>query len=440
MNLDQWLEKILALHPVAWDLGLERVGDVGRRLDLLKPAQLVFLVAGTNGKGSTCEMLAQLCKVKGLTYGKTTSPYLLRYNEQFVINGEEVKDQTIINAFQKIEDARGDISLTYFEFSALAALYIFKQEKLDVAILEIGLGGRLDAMNIVDADVSIITRIAVDHVEWLGSNREDIAREKAGVFRLGKPCIIVDSDPPESLFEEAVSQQVDAKFLGRDFSFLHNKLTVENLEFYIPPGKLPTSSILAAISAMVIGQQNLSQADVLDAVLGAELPGRYQKIPLESDQGQDLIAILDVAHNPNAAEYLLELLKAEGIDHVQAIVGMYRDKDVDQVFNILSPIVKDWHFPALENERALSPENLSAHLHGCCGLESLSYDTVSAAYNGALYLLETELEAKCSEEIRTTESSLECPLERPLKKKGVILVFGSFSIVAAMLLQLNLEK
>lgn len=413
MNLNQWLEKIQALHPVAWDLGLERVGEVGRRLDLLKPAKLVFLVAGTNGKGSTCEVLAQLCKVNNLSYGKTTSPYLLRYNEQFIINGEEVEDKIIVNAFEEIEEARKDISLSYFEFSALTALIVFKQKKLDVAILEVGLGGRLDAMNIVDVDVSIITRIAIDHVDWLGSNREDIAREKAGIYREGRPCIIVDTSPPESLFDEAVRLHVDARFLGRDFFFNANTLTLDDLAFEIPSGKLPTPSILAAIAAFITAGLNLTQDHINNAILKAQLPGRFQKYSLKSSRGQDLTLIMDVAHNPNAAEYLLDLLQTEGIHHVQAIVGMYRDKDVDQVFNILAPIIKEWHFPVLDNERANSPEKLSTHLYGSCGLEGLTYDTVSAAYEAA---------------------------SRDVEEKGVILVFGSFSIVAAMLLQLNLEN
>jgi len=423
MNLNQWLKKIQAIHPVSWDLGLERVGEVARRLDLLKPARQVFLIAGTNGKGSTCEMLAQLCQVCDLSYGKTTSPYLLRYNEQFVINGEEVADQVIVNAFEKIDAARTNISLTYFEFSALAALFIFKQEKLDVAILEIGLGGRLDAMNIVDVDISIITRIAIDHEEWLGSNREDIAREKAGIYRQGRPCIIVDSNPPKSLFEEAINHQVDAKFLGRDFFFDANKLSLGDKEFEIPAGKLPAPSILAAVAAFITGQRIITQDNINEAVLQATLPGRYQKIHQKSPKGQDLIVIMDVAHNPDAAEYLLGALQDDGISHVQAVVGMYRDKDVDQVFNILSPIVKEWHFPMLDNERANAPEKLSSHLYSCCGLEGITYDTVSAAYRAALDGIE-----------RLSNTGL------PVKEKGVILVFGSFSIVAAMLLQLNLEK
>jgi len=428
MNLNQWLDKIQTVHPVAWDLGLERVGEVGRRLDLLKPAKLVFLIAGTNGKGSTCEVLAQLCHVKNLSYGKTTSPFLLRYNEQFVINGEEVEDQLIISAFEKIDKARGDISLSYFEFGALTALLLFKQEKVEVAILEIGLGGRLDAMNIVDADVSIITRIAIDHVEWLGSNREDIAREKAGVYRNGHPCIIVDSNPPESLFEEASNRSVDARFIGRDFFFCDNKLTLDNREFQIPRGHLPSHSILAGVNAFLAASLDLAQVDIDEAVMQAKLPGRYQKHQVKSPRGQDLMIILDVAHNPNAAEYLLDTLRGEGFSQVQAIVGMYRDKDLDQILNILAPVIRDWHFPALDNERASSPEKLSAHLLGCCGLEGTTYDKVSAAYEAALHVVD--------------ESFIEEPFAKQpfIEEKGVILVFGSFSIVAAMLQQLNLEK
>ncbi|MFT5805640.1 MAG: dihydrofolate synthase/folylpolyglutamate synthase, partial [Candidatus Paceibacteria bacterium] len=183
MTLADWLLIIEQQHPVKWDLGLARVGEVGRRLGVLKPAPLTFLVAGTNGKGSTCEYLYQLCRTQNLKVGKSTSPHLQRFNERIEVQGEATTDAEICRAFAAIDEARAEISLSYFEFGALAALLVFKWQAVDVAILEVGLGGRLDAMNMTDPDVSVITRIALDHQSWLGDTRALISVEKAGILR-----------------------------------------------------------------------------------------------------------------------------------------------------------------------------------------------------------------------------------------------------------------
>ena len=179
-SLDHWLSYIEELHPVGWDLGLDRVKEVGRRLNLLHPATTTILVAGTNGKGSTCEYLERFAMANGLRVGKSTSPHLHQFNERIAINGTPVSDHSLVRAFQEIESARKEISLTYFEFATLASLFLFREEKVDVAILEVGLGGRLDAMNIVDPDLTVITSISLDHQSWLGDTREEIAREKPG--------------------------------------------------------------------------------------------------------------------------------------------------------------------------------------------------------------------------------------------------------------------
>ncbi len=231
MTLKEWLEKIHQLHPRKWDLGLERVGSVGLRLNVLKPAERLFLVAGTNGKGSTCEFLSRLCHELGISYGTTTSPFLLDYNEQININGQPVDDAEIVSAFETIDEARRDISLTYFEFGALAALLIFSRHELDVAIVEVGLGGRLDAMNIVEPDLSIVTRVDIDHQEWLGIDRERIGREKAGILRAGRPGVFVDSDPPQSLFEEAEKLGVKTYCMGEDISFENDILTFKDQRY-----------------------------------------------------------------------------------------------------------------------------------------------------------------------------------------------------------------
>ncbi|MBT8117138.1 MAG: bifunctional folylpolyglutamate synthase/dihydrofolate synthase, partial [Gammaproteobacteria bacterium] len=204
-NLDDWLRWQESLHPDPVDLGLERVGAVARRLDLLSPPATVISVAGTNGKGSSVAMLDAIYRAAGYRTATYTSPHLLVYNERICLDGRPVDDVRLCDAFARIDGARGDISLTYFEFGTLAALDIFSTEKPDVILLEVGMGGRLDAVNIIDADAALVTSIDIDHSEWLGEDRETIAREKAGIFRHGRPAVCADPDPPLSLRQSALS-------------------------------------------------------------------------------------------------------------------------------------------------------------------------------------------------------------------------------------------
>ena len=410
MNLAEWLKYIEGIHTLGWDLGLDRVGEVGRRLDVLKPAKTVFLVAGTNGKGSACEVLAQLCTQSNLSYGKTTSPFLISYNEQFVVNGKLMSDEYIIEAFEKIEEARKEISLTYFEFSALAAMLIFKGQQVDVAIFEVGLGGRLDAMNIVDADISIITKIAIDHTDWLGSDRETIAKEKAGVYRSGCPAIIADIDPPNSLIQEADLQGAQLQLVGKDYVLEDGLLTLGSQTFDLNKCLLPQESAAAAIVAFRAANFQIKEEDIQRAVSLSKLPGRYQRIKMTGKQGQDLLFILDVAHNPNAAEYLLDKLDQNGIGKVAALVSMYADKDIDQVFKILAPVIATWHFPNISHPRSASAVKLSNHLSISCGLAGMTYDKVKQA------------------------------IEAATSNSDIVLVFGSFSIVAAAIEYIETEK
>jgi dihydrofolate synthase/folylpolyglutamate synthase len=400
MDLAAWLEKIQKLHPKEWDLGLDRVGEVGNRLDVLKPAPMVFLVAGTNGKGSTCEFLAGYCQALSLSYGKTTSPFFSRYNEQIVIDGKPVDDHQITSAFSEIEKVRGEISLSYFEFSALAALLIFKAQAVDVAILEIGLGGRLDAMNIVDPNVSIITRIALDHQDWLGDTRDVIAIEKAGVMRRDKDVVMVDPDPPQSLMDEVVRQGARPLQIFSNFMVKDNSLEFKEQRFELPRTKLPLPSAVAATVAFLTAGYELTQQQVTRVLESASLIGRYQKL----GSGPDFI--LDVAHNPDAASFLADKLKSDGASQLQAVVGLYRDKDIAGVFQHLAPYVGGWHFINLPGDRGASAEHLAAVLSDTCGLTAQTYDKVSFAVDSA---------KSCSE------------------PNGTVLVFGSFLTVAAVL-------
>lgn len=400
MELAAWLEKIQKLHPKEWDLGLERVGEVGRRLDVLKPAPMVYLVAGTNGKGSTCEVLAGYCQALNLSYGKTTSPFFSRYNEQIVIDGKPVDDKQIADAFAEIEKVRGEISLSYFEFGALAALLIFKRQSVDVAILEIGLGGRLDAMNIVDPNVSIITRIALDHQDWLGDTRDIIAIEKAGIMRRDKAVVMVDPNPPQSLMVEAQRQGARPFQMFRDFTVEENWLAFQTQRFELPKTKLPLPSAVAATVAFLTGGYELTQQQVTEVLESASLIGRYQRLAGDTD------FILDVAHNPDAASFLAGKLKSDGESQLQAVVGVYRDKDIAGIFQHLAPHVGDWHFINLPGDRGASAEHLAAVLSDTCGLTAQTYDKVSFAVEAA---------------------------KNRSKPNGKVLVFGSFLTVAVVL-------
>lgn len=382
MNLSQWLEKLQTQHSKDWDLGLARVGEVGARLDVLKPAKSAILVAGTNGKGSTCAYLEAYCQSFNLTYGKTTSPHLQRYNEQVVINGQAVSDEALISAFKEIEAARQDISLSYFEFGALAAFILFKQHKIDVAIVEIGLGGRLDAMNIVEPDLSIITKIDLDHQDWLGDNREVIAVEKAGVMRAGKPVICVDEDPPRSIESEARRQKARLFQLGRDFHLkadvLHIVTAEEERHWQLPKTQLPLPSAMAATVAMVQLGYTIDQPTATQVLTDTALPGRYQRIIGPPN------VILDVAHNPNAVRHLRKRLESEGLADLHVVIGMFRDKDHASIFQHLSPLVSTWHLVDLPGERGASAELLNGVLSDSCGLTGNTYGKVSTAMAAAI--------------------------------------------------------
>lgn len=278
MKLNEWLVKISQVHPVAWDLGLARVSTVANRMGILSPANKTVLIAGTNGKGSTCECLLQLAMQAGLNCGKATSPFLVDYNEQIVINGEPVSDEAICEAFELIDSHRQEVTLTYFEYGTLAALQIFSSSQLDLAILEIGLGGRLDAMNIVNPDLSIITKIALDHEQWLGDNREVIGHEKAGIMRADTPCVIVDPDPPASLLSEAALHQSPLSVLGTDFQLQNETFLKGDTAISLRQCGLPLPSASAAIEACRLLDFGLTHEDIEEVLSQVTLPGRFQSI------------------------------------------------------------------------------------------------------------------------------------------------------------------
>lgn len=398
-SLADWLRYIESLHPKLWDLGLTRIQTVAEDLQLL-PTGSVFLVAGTNGKGSTCEYIDQFCRTCGLVVGKSTSPHLLSFNERIQINGQSSSDQEIVNAFVAIERARKDISLTYFEFAVLASLIVFKDHRVDVSVLEIGLGGRLDAMNIVCPDVSVITQIALDHQEWLGHSREEIAAEKACIMRADTPCVIADRDPPGALTQYAEQVGAKAHMIGVDFDFQDDQFFMADTQFTgLPAPQLPKDSAAAALQAVTCAGIMLDR-DAVDEVLSQTLlPGRRQWLTPQ--------LLVDVAHNPAAASYLKTYLDTQSASTVHAVVGMYRDKAFAEVLQIMSSSVDHWYFTDMPLERAADAVSLAEVIQSIDHSGNVTtYDKIDTALNNA---------------------------KRHSTIEDLIVVFGSFPVVAGVI-------
>jgi dihydrofolate synthase/folylpolyglutamate synthase len=360
----EWTNWIAGLHRQEMELGLDRVKMVAARLNVLEPTSPVIIVGGTNGKGSTVAGLEAIYRKAGYRVGAFTSPFLFKMNEQVRLDGREATDAEFCQAYEKVADALQDITLTPFEFTTLAALHLFKNNSLDVLILEVGLGGRLDAVNIIDADASVVTSIAIDHVEWLGDTREKIAHEKAGIFRRGKMAICGDTEPPSTLIDDATT--IGSRFFcqGKDFYYEeqgatwswsfgelkyknlpHNALALQNM-----------STVLMAITAMQkllpVNREAIDQG--LQAVT---LPGRIQ-----IEKGE-VIEIRDVSHNPASIALLagqLKRLHCQG--KVFAVFSMLADKDIAASVQTIRQEIDCWYVAELACKRAASKEILLAAL------------------------------------------------------------------------------
>jgi len=377
--LASWLYYLEHLHAQAIELGLDRIRRVASSLDLLTPAPVVFTVAGTNGKGTTCRTLETVLMAAGYRVGVYSSPHLVRYTERVRIQGEELAESAHTTSFAAIEAGRGDTTLTYFEYGTLSALWLFAEAKLDVVILEVGLGGRLDATNIVDADVAVVTSIALDHTDWLGPDRESIGREKAGVFRAGKPAVVGEPDMPHTIAD--VAAEKGAQLLQRDrdwsysvtddsWSFRDAHGTVEQL----PLPQVPLPNAATALAALRASPLNVDEAIIRRSLHQAMLPGRFQTVA-ESPR-----VILDVAHNPHAAGYLAgRLAEVPRNGKVHAVVGMLHDKDIAGTLACLSPQVDYWYCAPLDGPRGATAEQLMAHLEG-----AQAFGSVELAWRQAL--------------------------------------------------------
>ncbi|WP_145585721.1 bifunctional tetrahydrofolate synthase/dihydrofolate synthase [Yersinia kristensenii] len=404
--LAAWLYYLERLHSQPIELGLERVKQVAERLDLLKPAPKVFTVAGTNGKGTTCCTLESILLAAGLRVGVYSSPHLLRYTERVRIQGQELPEAEHSHSFAKIEAGRKDISLTYFEFGTLSALQLFKQAKLDVVILEVGLGGRLDATNIVDSDVASITSIAIDHTDWLGFDRESIGREKAGVFRAGKPAVVGEPDMPQSIAD--VAAKLGAHLYQRDIAWQFSQQE-KSWDWQcgtrqwsnLPLPNVPLANAATALAVLHYSGLSLSEEVIRQGLQTATLPGRFQRV------SEKPLLILDVAHNPHAARYLADkLAKLPKQGKVRAVVGMLSDKDIGGTLACLSEQVDEWYCAPLEGPRGASAEQLAEHL-----VQSRQFSHVETAWRQAM---------------------------QDAEPQDVVIVCGSFHTVAHVMAALNL--
>jgi dihydrofolate synthase/folylpolyglutamate synthase len=363
-SLADWLAYIETQHTRPIELGLERVACVRDALAMTTNA-VVITVGGTNGKGSTCAMLEAMLRAAGYRVGLYTSPHLLRYNERVRIDAREVDDARLVEAFSAVEQARGDIPLTYFEYGTLAAWAVFAEAALDVIILEVGLGGRLDAVNVFEPDCSIVTGVAIDHMDYLGDTREAIGFEKAGIFRAGKPAICGDPVPPQSLVDHARDIGADLRISGRDFGFSGDKTQWQfhgrsqrrnSLAYPALRGAnqlLNASSALAALEALDDRLPVPMQA-VRQGLMLVEIPGRFQVLP-----GRPAV-VLDVAHNPQAAAVLSENLSNMGFfSDTWAVCGMLSDKDILGSLKNIASRVDHWLLCDLPGPRGASAESLA---------------------------------------------------------------------------------
>lgn len=404
LTLAYWLGRLEQQHPKAIDMGLERVGQVADRLGVRGLGCPVITVGGTNGKGSTVATLVSIYRAAGLRVGSYTSPHLLRFNERVCLDGRPVDDATLVAAFERVEAARGEVSLTYFEFTTLAAFVVFRDAGLAVAVLEVGLGGRLDAVNVVDADVAVVTSVGIDHVEFLGDTREQIGGEKAGIFRAGRPAICGDSDPPPTLLAAATALRTPLQRRGIDYDFAAagegwSWRGPGRLLEGLPRPALALENAATALAALYAAPLGVPEAALREGLRCARLAGRLQPV------AQAPLVLLDVAHNPHGALFLMrQLPPASPEQRTLAVFAMLADKDNGGVIDACLGRIDAWFVAGLEGPRAQRASVLVELLRerGCP--VAGRYGTVAAAL------------AAARQQARPTDR---------------ILVFGSFYTVAA---------
>ncbi len=410
-TLSEWLDYIEGLHPQAIALGLDRVEKVRGALGLA-PAFPVVTIGGTNGKGSVCAMLETILHLAGYRVGCYTSPHLLRYNERVRIARATAADGDLARAFEAVERARGQTRLTYFEFGTLAAMWLFAEMKVEAAVLEVGLGGRLDAVNVFDADCAVVTTVDIDHVDFLGGDRESIGREKAGIFRPGRPAVCADPAPPASLTGHAAGigaqlLQIDVDFgavpQGKQWQYWGPRGKRGALPYPALRGTCQLGNAAAAITALECLRERLpvSVNDIRAGLLQADNPGRFQVLP-----GRPVV-ILDVAHNPQAARALAASLASMGrAGRTLAVFAMLKDKDITGVVNAVKSSIAHWYIAGLGGARGARAADIERALAGAGVSAITACDGVAAAY------------------LQACDMAVE---------NDRIVVFGSFNTVAAVM-------
>ena len=389
-TVDEWLEWQQTVHPLNIDFKLERIYSVFAKLKVNNIAKKIITVAGTNGKGSTVSFLESILSKNNFNVGTFTSPHILKYNERIKINGIQIDDESLLDVFELIDQKRGDTTLTYFEFATLSAFYLFSKSDLDVAVLEVGLGGRLDATNIVDSDISIITSIGIDHTEFLGNTIDSIALEKAGVMRPFKKSIFAQEKPPSALFNYAKNKSVNLLIHNNDYTVVRNAdswsisskfLSIENIPNLKMIGDYQYNYAAASVMALNdILPQCLSNKDLLKSALcETQIPGRFQYLSHSPD------IILDVAHNEDASKSLAENIKHLGYKNIHVVLGILSDKDVYSIVKPFSLIVDHWHIGTISSERGMNADEIKYRIESLFKnkFSIKTYNTISKAYLGA---------------------------------------------------------
>lgn len=408
-DLASWLSYISQLHPKEMDLGLDRVSVVATRLKCNQFVCPVVTITGTNGKGSCVKFLEEIYSAGGYRVGAFTSPHLMTFNERVRINNQLISDKKLVDAFAEVEEARQEITLSFFEFTFLAALQIFRSAKLDLLLLEVGLGGRLDAVNIIDTDVAIVTTIDLDHTEWLGPDRSAIAREKAGIFRFSKPVVCGDPEPPAILKETALKLGCPWYAIGENFiysstsqanpwNWQNDQINMQNL----PAINLKHQNAATSLMAVELLQEKvpITENIIREGLAKAKLCGRFEKVVVDG-----VTCYLDVAHNPQGGRWLAEQVKAlQQKSPIVAVFSMLGDKDIAGTATSLLDYVKTWYLSELPVSRAASLDQLQEQLGSLGVVNSHRFANIPLTMNAAI--------------------------EMAQKMNSVLLVFGSFYTVA----------
>lgn len=420
-SLTDWLTYIEQAHTKEIDMGLSRTKDLVNRLKIDFSNQCVVTVGGTNGKGTTCALIEQICLRAGLSVGVYSSPHLVSFCERIRLNGEMIDDAQLCDIFSQIDTARAassdtPIALTYFEFATLAGLKAFSDKNVDVLILEVGLGGRLDAVNVIDTDVAVITSIGLDHQDWLGDTKEKIALEKAGIFRANKPAIIAEPAPQNSMLNYAQDIGAHVSLLGRDFVFdeANDIAHLHGYSFSTQHAKIPKQNVATALAAVHAIQPALLARDDIQALIDqTQVMGRHHVLR-EQAQDKHCAVILDVAHNEDSAQQLSKLIRTYPFETCHIVVGMLKDKNIEVSLQAFANLNAHWYCSSLPTARGEKAERLvkalnnshSEHSEYALKASIDSFDSVHLAYDKAL------VNAQCND---------------------IILVMGSFLTVAAVL-------